>query len=318
LALLGPVSELKKTRMKENINFIEASPFINIASGILLKYIFDKCAEDMEKFKITLEKEKETLLIPLLSKALETGKKNPIISDPYSVELVEQIEYDYDSLNIPKKTRITICIRAKRFDDYVKQFLDMHPQGTVVYMGCGLDARFSRVDNGKIEWYDLDFPDVIELRRKFYPETDRYHLIPSSVTDPQWIGNLKDKKRPVLFIAEGLFMYLKEEEVKALILKLRKTFPGSLLIFDAFSAYAARNMGLHPSISKTGANVYWGIDNSRKIEKWNNGISLMEEWYFTQSEEIQKLDAGYRIMFKIAGMFLAAKKAHRILVFKLG
>jgi hypothetical protein len=77
-------------------------------------------------------------------------------------------------------------------------------------------------------------------------------------------------------------------------------------------------MGLHPSISKTGANVYWGIDNSRKIEKWNNGISLMEEWYFTQSEEIQKLDAGYRIRFKIAGMFLAAKKAHRILVFKSG
>jgi O-methyltransferase involved in polyketide biosynthesis len=69
-----------------------------MTSGMLLKYIFDKCVEDMEKFKITLEKEKETLLIPLLSRALETGKKNPMISDPYSIELIKQIEYDYDSL----------------------------------------------------------------------------------------------------------------------------------------------------------------------------------------------------------------------------
>jgi O-methyltransferase involved in polyketide biosynthesis len=40
-----------------------------------------------------------------------------------------------------------------------------------VHIGCGLDTRFDRVDNGQVVWYDLDLPLVIGLRRKLIPET---------------------------------------------------------------------------------------------------------------------------------------------------
>jgi len=271
----------------------------------------------MEKEKIKLEKEKETLLVPLYCKALESKKKTPIISDDKAVEMVSEIEYDYSQLKIPKKTYVTICMRAKQFDNYVIEFMKKYPKSTVVHLGCGLDSRFVRVDNGTVEWYDLDYPEVIELRKKFYRETDRYHLIPSSVMEFKWIDNLLSKKGPFLFLAEGLFMYLREEEVRALILKLQKEFSGCQVVFDSYSALTAKHIKHHPSIKKTGACIYWGIDDAHEIEKWNAGIHLIEEWYFTQSENISKLGMGYKFLFKLSGLFSVARKAHRILVFQL-
>jgi len=271
----------------------------------------------MGKEKIKLEKEKETLLVPLYCKALESKKKTPIISDDKAVEMVSEIEYDYSQLKIPKKTYVTICMRAKQFDNYVIEFMKKYPKSTVIHLGCGLDSRFVRVDNGTVEWYDLDYPEVIELRKKFYRETDRYHLIPSSVVEFKWIDNLLSKKGPFLFLAEGLFMYLKEEEVKALILKLQKEFSGCQVVFDSYSALTAKHIKHHPSIKKTGACIYWGIDDAHEIEKWNAGIHLIEKWYFTQSEDINKLGTRYKFLFKLSGLFSAAKKAHRILVFQL-
>ncbi|MFA5268475.1 MAG: class I SAM-dependent methyltransferase [Methanoregula sp.] len=271
----------------------------------------------MKKTRIKIDKEKETLLVPLLCKARESEKDRPILSDPRAAQLVRRIDYDFSALKIPKKTQITLCIRAKQFDQYARKFLDAHPFSTVIHLGCGLDTRYYRLTNGNVEWYDLDYPDIIALRRLFYNETNRYHFIASSVTDLRWTDTVAKKTGPALIIAEGLFMYLHEEEVKSLLLRLQQAFPGSILVFDCFSTYTAKRIAGHPSMQKTGAEVCWGIDNARQIEHWNEGIALLEEWYFTRSDEIKKLDVVYRILFKIAGLFPATKKAHRILAFRL-
>jgi len=267
--------------------------------------------------QIKLTEEKETLLIPLYSKAAETKKDNPIIYDKKAVEIINRIEYDQAALKIPTKTHITICMRAKQFDNYVHGFLLREPKSIVLNLGCGLDSRFDRVDNGMVEWYDLDFPDVIQLRSSFYAETNRYHLISSSVTDYNWVDQIGHKDLPIIVLAEGLFMYLKEKEIKDLIQKLRIAYPEFYLIFDCFSILTAKNINRHPSIKKTGAHIYWGIDKAKDIENWGKGIQLKEEWYFSQSEEIKKLNGGYRLIFKIAGLFPIANTAHRILVFEL-
>ena len=44
-----------------------------------------------------------------------------------------------------------------------------NPQAAVVHLGCGLDTRFERVDNGQVEWFDLDIPDVMALRESLIP-----------------------------------------------------------------------------------------------------------------------------------------------------
>lgn len=271
----------------------------------------------MKKEKIKLEKEMETLLITLYCKAKESTKDKNIICDTKAKELIDKIEYNYSQLKIPKQTYLTICMRAKQIDNYVNEFLKKHPNSIIVHMGCGLDSRFYRVDNNLVEWYDLDFPEVIDLRRKFYEETDRYHMIPSSVMEFNWFKKLSNLNKPFLFVAEGLLMYLKEKEVKKLILQLHKNFDGSRIIFDCYSILTAKNINRHPSIRKTGARIYWGLDDSSKIENWSDGIKLIEEWYFTQSKELEKLNSIYTLAFKVANLFPAAKKAHRILYYQL-
>jgi len=76
-------------------------------------------------------------------------------------------------------------------------------------------------------------------------------------------------------------------------------------------------VGRHPSVRKTGAQVHWGIDEPAEIESWGPGIRLLEEWYFTQSDDIAKLGFWYSLVFRLAASFAAARKAHRILLFQL-
>jgi O-methyltransferase involved in polyketide biosynthesis len=267
-----------------------------------------------QRESVSLTAEQETLLITLYSKT--EGCPVPFLEDEASWRIVERIEYDFSRLKVPLGTRLTVCLRAKRIDDYVREHLASQPASVVLHLGCGLDSRYVRTDNGEVEWYDLDLPDVIELREKLFEKTDRYHMVPSSVTDPSWLESIP-RGRAVFVVAEGLMMYLGEGEVRSLVLRLKKAFPGCGLVFDAFSELTARNVKRHASVRETGAVIHWGIDDAREIEGWAEGIRLREEWFFVRSEEIAKLGWGYRLIFKLAGLFEAANRAHRLLYYEL-
>lgn len=271
-----------------------------------------------QREKVLLTEEQETLLITLYSKAMESRRPNAIFADEKAQEILARVDYDFVRLKTPRKTAVTVCIRANKLDAYTREFLGEHPGGVVLHLGCGLDSRCARVPHEQADWYDLDLPPVIDLRRKFYAETANYHLIASSATDLRWVDGIPTQGRPVLVIAEGLLMYLQEAEIKALLLKLQATFPGCRLAADVFSKITAERVGAHPSLKQTGATVHWGIDDARDIERWSPGIRLIEEWYFTRAPEIAKLHMGYRLAFKLAGMFSITNKTQRIVYYELG
>lgn len=268
----------------------------------------------IEKTKIRLTPEQETLLIPLYAKA-QPG--NPIFFDPKTREILDQVDYDFTQLRIPYKTVILVCQRAKKLDAMTRSFLIENPKGVVLHLGCGLDSRFWRVDNGKVDWYDLDMLPVIALRQQFYLPGERYHMITSSVTDLEWMEKVEAAGRQVLVIAEGLLMYLNKAEVRNLLLRLREVFPGCRLIADVFSQMTARMATQHPSLKQTGAAVGWGLDDPHEIEAWSPGIKLLEEWFFTQDPDLDRLSPGFRLAYKVAGAFRAANRAHRIVYYQL-
>ncbi len=266
------------------------------------------------KTKITLTPEQETLLITLSAKA-QPG--NSLFFDSYAREILNQVNYDFARLRVPYKTVVLVCQRAKKLDAATRAFLVEHPNGVVFHLGCGLDSRFWRVDNGRVEWYDLDMLPVIELRCKFFADHERYHLIASSVTDLEWMRRIEAAGRPVLVVAEGLLMYLGEANVKRLVLQLHETFQGCRLIADVFSRLTARSATRHPSLKQTGASIGWGIDDPHEIESWARGIRLLEEWYFTQDPDLNRLGLGYRLAYKLAGSFNMVRRAHRIVYYQL-
>ncbi len=188
-----------------------------------------------------------------------------------------------------------MALRTRCFDRYVQDFLKRSPAGVVVNIGCGLDTLFSRLDNGAVEWYELDFPDVIEFRRRFFRETGRHHFIGSSALDFSWMDRLLEKRgRPFLFFAEGVFMYLKEEEVKALVLKLSAAFPGSELVCEVAGRFAVRMMRTRMGRRKfqrrfhlkEGVTFSFGIGKGDELESWGPDIRFLGEWtYFDEPEK---------------------------------
>lgn len=228
----------------------------------------------------------ETLLIPLYIRAIESQRPDALLKDEKAVALVTQMASAFSEIKqikMDENDKLTLILRNREFDRYVQEFLTRYPQAVVVHIGCGLDARFERVDNGKVEWFDLDLPEVIELRRKFIgDEGGRYHFIACSAFDNSWIGTVSiHRQRPFLFLAEGVFMYFKETQVKSLVLTLRDHFPGAELVFDAFSPFLVRmnNFRFKVSRTKLSARYHWGLKRGKDLESWVEGISLLDKWF---------------------------------------
>lgn len=188
-----------------------------------------------------------TMLITLYSRACESKSRDPIIQDPKAVEMIEIIKKEIEGSDNPihkkivngkynPKLAVTMALRSRRFDRYVNDFLQSNPCGTVINLGCGLDTRFDRIDNGKVIWFDIDFPEVIELRRRFMKENTRHQFIAGSILDSGWTKTVKTGG-PYLILAEGVFMYLSEPDVKDLFAMIRRGLGSAEMVCEVTNRY---------------------------------------------------------------------------------
>jgi len=238
----------------------------------------------------------KTLFIPLYIRAMESQRADALIKDKRAEEVVRQL--DQESL---RKTlaltedfgRMVVILKGREFDRFAQDFLRRHPDAVIVHIGCGLDTRFERVDNGRVEWYDLDLPDVIEIRRKLVGgEGRRHHFLACSVLEIAWLEAVSaHHQRPFLFLAEGVFMYFEETQVKSLVLTLRDRFPGAELVFDAFSPFMRRAHNNKVNRTGIGAHLHWALKHGQDLERWGAasptgaGIRLLDERYPFQHPE---------------------------------
>ncbi|MDL1910571.1 class I SAM-dependent methyltransferase [Chloroflexi bacterium CFX6] len=240
-----------------------------------------------EKISHTLDGVSETLLIPLYHRARESQRPDAMVRDDKAVEIVGKLDFDPSRFKMQKHDIIGLVCRVREFDRFARDFLTAHPDGVVVHIGCGLDTRFERVDNGRVEWYDLDLPEVIALRRKLVgDESGRYHLLPCSALDPAWIDLVKALyPRPFLFIAEGVLPYFEEAQVKWLVRTLHAAFPGAEMVFDAHTPWVVWGDNLQLKFSKISARLQFALKHGCDVEQWSPGIRMLEEWHYYGTDE---------------------------------
>lgn len=231
----------------------------------------------MTKTKVELGNIQETLLLTLWARAIETTKTDPIIKDSKSVEIIEQIDYDFSKLEKAKGSQVGACLRGLMFDEWVKSFLQKHPDGIIVEIGSGLNTRFERLDNGQLRWFDLDMPDSMVVRQRYFHETERRKFISASVLDPSWVDQVKAVgSSPVMFIAEGVLMYLSESQVKQVFSLLVENFPGCYFAFDSMSPFMVKRHKQHDAINHFSARFQWGIQDIRDIAQWDSRYQVLE------------------------------------------
>jgi O-methyltransferase involved in polyketide biosynthesis len=147
---------------------------------------------------------------------------------------------------------------------------------------------------------------VIDLRRKLIGDDGgRYHLLGCSVLEDAWLDMVSvHARRPFLFLAEGVFMYFKAEQVRSLVLTIHDHFPGSELAFDCYSPIHCKVHNFQLTTLGHKASAHWGIWHGQEIERWGNGIRLLGEWGFFDEPEprlapmrlIRLIDALFRTL----------------------
>ena len=252
--------------------------------------------------KIELGDIQKTLLFPLWGRAIESKKSEPLLVDKTAVNIIESIDYDFSTFlkELSDISKLGWVFRSLLMDGIIKQFCTKHPKATIVDIGCGLDTTFERVDNGLIRWYDLDLPDTIELRKKFFNENDRRQFIAGSFLDSGWLKNLIIDDN-VLFVAAGVFYYFEEEQIKIFFRRIAEMFPGSEMVFDASSPFGIK-MANKMVIKKGGMDersfLKWGIKKAKDMEMWDNRIIVLsEEPFFKKIQARTKMKTKIQLFF---------------------
>jgi methyltransferase (TIGR00027 family) len=220
----------------------------------------------------------ETLLFTLYARALETQRSKPIFRDAKALEIQKRLDYDFSKLDGAWKTLTGAVVRTLEMDRFVEKFIANHPNSAVINLASGLCTRYFRVNSTQLHWYEVDFPEVIELRRHFLSESEHYHFVSSSVLEFEWMSQIqKNVDQPTLIIMEGLTMYLTEEENRMLIQKIRHCFAPVEMIFDVHSRGYAPSIQKTDAVTRTSAVLKSGLDHAKEIETWTPGIKVISE-----------------------------------------
>jgi O-methyltransferase involved in polyketide biosynthesis len=251
-----------------------------------------------------------TNLCTLYLRAYENRLAQPILGDQAAADAVDRIDYDFARVQRrvqPSIYQFLVALRAKQLDVWAADFLDRNPDAVVLHLGCGLDTRYLRLQPAQ-QWFDVDVPQVISLRRELYDDTDRYRMIGSSVTDPQWLDQIP-AGGPALIVAEGLLMYLSETEVRDLLQRLLDRFEHGELLADLEARWA-------PRLSKifTKGIVKSGTHDGREFSEWNPRIKLVEIAPIVDPEQVPLRPQ--RMFYRMVGAMPVVRNFDRLFRFR--
>ena len=240
----------------------------------------------MQKVKIEKNTVQETLIVPLYGRKMCSEKFPELYKDVFAKELCERIDYDFTDLEKKNNSflyefgSLEAAMRQLDIMWEIKEYLKQYPEATIVNLGCGLDETGKACDNGFCHIVNIDFPDIIEIRKQLIAEQDREKNIACDLKDYSWMDEIDASKGVILFAA-GVFHYFKIDEVKALVLELAKRYTGGCLVFDSVG-----KLGLKLMMSKTLKNMgiedvdgFFYINNQEEDLNWSEKIKVTSKGY---------------------------------------
>ena len=247
--------------------------------------------------------ESKTLFIPLYGKAAMS--REGFFADEMAEHIVGDVREELQSVDTSRKLAIYMAMRAMQYDEIVTEFAKAHDRFSVVHLGCGLDSRCVRVGGYAERWYDLDFPEVIALRRRWFREDERCRMIASSATALSWLEGIAPCEQ-LLVLAEGLSMYLTHAEMTALMEALAARAGHVTFVFDAYSHTAAKLSKSRNPINRVKAKIGFSLDAPEEL----GAMTCTAVRDIILPRYIERLRGIDRVRFRFMGRFGA--KLYRI------
>ena len=249
-----------------------------------------------DKVSVDLSGPSQTMLTTLYCKALDADWDQPILGDNFAKDAVARIDYDWSSLKVTDRWTPVVTVRTAQFDVWAGQFLAANPAATVIHLGCGLDSRVFRLNPGPgVEWYDVDYPAVISLREKVFPSRPNYHLVATPATDPSWLDDIP-ADRPTLLLAEGISMYLTDDDGIALLQHVVDRFGTGEIQIDYYSRLVVRSQKTHRLQRQSGSKLYWAVNNASEVVDRLSGVRLLSAVTFFDASTFGRTSRVFRLM----------------------
>ncbi|MFI6828481.1 class I SAM-dependent methyltransferase [Kribbella sp. NPDC050241] len=237
----------------------------------------------------------DSLWLTLCGRALDNRRDHPLLGDERADEIVRAVDYDYRKLKIASSSAIYIAHRALKLDQVAQDFITRHPDAIGLDLGAGLDSRASRLDlPSTVDWYDVDFPDVVTARQQLIPAQERVHNLAADISDPGWLDAVASD-RPAVVVADGLLAFFPLAEWSAILGRIIDHFPSGEIAFNAYSTFAVKAAKIYPGAKAVRAIMRSeGFDDPRTPESWNPKLKLVKEILLTREPEVAQFPAGLR------------------------
>ena len=253
-----------------------------------------------------------TLYIPLYGKSY-VSRKGILLHDQKAEEIWSAEGFYLKGKAKSKWLAYYMGMRSAVFDNWISQKMQQHPDAVVLHIGCGMDSRVDRVEASGHFWYDIDFPDVIQERKRYFKENESYNMIGSDARDKDWMKLIPDNPSAII-IMEGISMYMSESELCELFNRLSSKFSRVQVLMDCYTTFAAKASKYKNPINEVGVTDVHGIDDPREFE-YTTDLHFLKEHELTPNSMIEQLSGIERFIFKkvFAGRF--AKKMYRLYEF---
>ncbi len=254
-----------------------------------------------------------TMYIPLYGRSL-VSRKGIILKDSKAEEIWRKELFPLKGKSKSKWLAYYMAMRARVFDDRIRQKLLECPSSLVLHIGCGMDSRVLRINSAGCMWIDVDFPQVISERRKYYAENKNYKMLDADVSNPDWILQLPDSGCAIV-ILEGISMYLTNFQVAHLFRALDSKYNHLHILMDVYTEFGAKASKYKSPINDVGITNVYGIDSPEEVLD-NSGIMFLKEHDMTPEHLVRELKGFERVFFRIMFAGRVAKKIYRLYEYK--
>ena len=261
--------------------------------------------------KYPLEKNtvQETLVIPLYGRKMCSELFPSLYRDETAIRLLQQVDYDFSLLEKQSQSTmqqfgfLEVAMRQNDLAWEVRDYLQAHPNAAVVNLGCGLDNTGRDCDNGTCKLYNLDFPDVIEVRNALLPAGAREENIPCDLNDTSWFQQI-DASGGAVFFAAGVFYYFLRNQVQSLVQSMSKAFPGGRLVFDAAGKSSVKLMlkTWIKSAKIQDVGAYFSVsDAGKELSPWAKQLRVSSRGYMLGYQDLKdpSVKPFYRFLSKV-------------------
>ena len=262
----------------------------------------------MKKYHIEKNTVQETLIIPLYGRKVCSDHFPHLFNDPEAERICAMLDYDFSEKGKKMESFAGLFgaleVAQRQYDTAceIRQYLSLYPKASVVSLGCGLDDTFRKCDNGMCHGYNIDLPDVIEVRNQLLPASEREENIAYDLNDEGWM-DLIPSENGAVFYAIGVFYYFRTEDVRKLLYKMAKRFPKAVLVLDSCNRTGAKMM-TKTWLKEAGisdVSAYFSLEDPDELKTWSPDFAeVSSKSYMRGYRDIYKeVSLGHKLMIQL-------------------